>query len=131
MAYEFSEGPIRTKLTIPQIGNVIKEVGQERRFMSFIRRLGTSAASNSQYGAFAPTQDHDPFASAGLQADWRVGWRWANSVTNSMGMTLNQGYQVIFEVFEEQTSRLVGAKASGSAERREVERFVQAVFDGL
>lgn len=130
MAYEFSAGPKRSARTIEQVGNIIKTVGSDRRFMSVVRRMGVSL-SNSTYGAFSPQPNDDPFASARRKADWRVGWRWAHSVTNSMGMTLNQGWEVIFDLFDEGSERSVTATVHGAGERREVEKFVRFVFDAL
>jgi hypothetical protein len=131
VAYQFSKGPVSTGKSIQQIGAVVNEVGQERRFMGILRRMGTGSLSAAEYGPFAPQASDDPFASAGRPADWSVGWRWAHSVTNSMNMTLNQGYQVIFDVFDEQGTRSVNAKVNGFGQRKEVERFVQHVFDQL
>lgn len=131
MAYQFTKGPVSTDKSIEQISAVVNEVGQERRFMGIMRRMATGSLGSSEYGAFAPQPDDDPFASAGRSADWSVGWRWAHSVTNSMNMTLNQGYQVIFDVFDEQAARSVSAKVTGFGQRKEIERFVQHVFDQL
>lgn len=131
MGYQFTKGPVSTGKSIQEIGAVVKEVGQERRFMGIMRRLGTSSLSEGQYGPFSPQPDDDPFASASRPADWRVGWRWAHSITNSMNMTLNQGYQVIFDVFDDQATRSVSAKVEGFGQRKEVERFVEHVFDQL
>ncbi|MER7449388.1 hypothetical protein ABTW96_03775 [Nocardia beijingensis] len=125
MGYQFTGGPRRTSKSVEQIAKIIKEVGQEKRFLGPIRRAGTSS---SNYGPFAPQADDDPFATASRQANWRIGWRWGNSVTNSLGMTLNQGWQVIFEVFDDGGSRSVVAKIDGLSQRREVERFVDSVF---
>lgn len=131
MGYQFTKGPVSTGKTIQEIGSVVNEVGQERRFMGILRRFGTGSLSEGQYGAFAPKPDDDPFATAGTPADWSVGWRWSHSVTNSMNMTLNQGYQVIFDVHDQDTDRTVTAKVQGFGQRKEVERFVQHVFDQL
>lgn len=131
MGYQFTKGPVSTGKSIREIGAVVQEVGEERRFMGILRRVGTGSLSEAQYGPFAPKPDDDPFASAGSAADWSVGWRWSHSVTNSMNMTLNQGYQVIFDVFDEQATRSVHAKVNGFGQRKEVERFVQHVFDQL
>ena len=99
--------------------------------MGILRRMGTSSLREGQYGPFAPQADDDPFASAGPSPTWSVGWRWSHSVTNSMNMTLNQGYQVIFDVFDEHPIRSVRAKVTGFGQRKEIERFVQYVFDQL
>ncbi|VXB05553.1 hypothetical protein [Aeromicrobium sp. 9AM] len=118
------------------MSDVIKEVGQERRFMGMMRRLGTrsnvsTGVSSYSYGPFTPDANDDPFASAGEQPAWRVGWHWGGSVTNSMNMTLNQGWQVIFNVFDDGGSRRVTAQVQGAGMRKEVQRFVDSVFQLL
>lgn len=125
MGFQFTQGPVRTGKSIEQVANIIKEVGQEKRFLGFLRRAGTNP---NNYGPFAPNENDDPFASASRRADWRIGWSWGNSVTNSMGMTLHQGWQVIFDVFDEGGSRSLVAKVEGQSQRREVEKFVAEVF---
>lgn len=37
MAYQFTKGPVSTGKTIREIGAVVNEVGQERRFMGILR----------------------------------------------------------------------------------------------
>lgn len=135
MGFEFSKGPKSTGKSVAQVAEVVKEVGQEKRFMGLLRRLGTPAATtmgNGQYGPFAPSADDDPFmAASDRQPDFRVGWHWGNTVTNSMGMTLQQGWVVIFDVYDDGGKRSVVAKVKGKSQRGEVKKFVDQVFDLL
>lgn len=133
MGYEFAVGPQTTSKSVEQVASVIKEVGTDVRFMSFMRRTGikskiSTGLGSFEYGPFAPNDNDDPFASAGRKADWRVGWAWSGSVTNSMNMTLNQGWTIIFSVFDDGGTRSVSAQIAGSAIRKEPTRFAEQVF---
>ena len=127
MAYSFSSGPISTTMSVQQIASVLREVGEGKRFMSFARRMGTSSAGAGTFEAFTPGADDDPF-SVGERADFQVGFRNGLSVTNTMNMTLTQGYQVIFKVFDRGTVREVLVEVQGSGGRRETEKLVKHAF---
>lgn len=83
------------------------------------------------YGFFSPTADDDPFSSANSKPDWSVGWQWGTTITNSMNMTMKQGWAVIFHVYDTGSTRTVVAKVQGASQRKEPTRFVQLVFGQL
>jgi hypothetical protein len=128
MAFEFTSGPKSTTRTTESISQIIERVGKGKQFMGIGRRLNTSAIGPGDYGPFVPSAETDPFASARKRPDWSVGWAWGNSVTNAWGMTLRQGWQVVFEVADEGTSRSVSARVNGSSSKSDVLRFVDMVF---
>lgn len=131
MAFEFSSGPKSTSRSIAQIAQIIERTGNAKKFMGLARRLNTSSIGPGSFGAFAPSAADDPFASSRTPADWSVGWKWGNSVTNSWGMTLVQGWQVVFEVHSNNGSNSVSARAKGTTFRSDVERFITLVFNEL
>ena len=131
MSYEFNDGPKSTKRSIEQISQTIQQVGNGKKFMGMGTRLNTSGIGSGSYGAFVPSANDDPFASARRAADWSVGWQMGNKVTNSMGMTLKQGWQIIFEVSDDGSDRTVTARVAGASSKGEVQRFVDMVFADL
>lgn len=131
MAFDYIVGPRNSHRSIEQISQIIERIGKAKQFMGLGRRLNTSGIGPGSYGAFAPSAETDPFASARKRPDWAVGWKWGNSVTNSWGMTLHQGWQIIFEVTDEGSTRSVSARLSGSASKGDVQRFADLVFGEL
>lgn len=133
MAFSFQEKTSTAK-SVQQVAAVVKEVGEDKTFMGPMRKAGVSLNSKfgqGEYGPFSPQPDDDPFASAGREPDWKVGWHWGTIIRNSMGMTMNQGWRVIFDVFDEGSSRTVVAKVEGVSQKGEVKKFVKSVFQLL
>jgi len=135
MPFEFTQGPYSTHMTREQIANAVKEVGREQRFVGvmnwMLNKPKPEPQPNHHYGAFAPGDDDECFSStAARQADWRIGWRREYSVLTQGGRR-DRGWRVIFEVFDDGPARNVLARVHGESERKEVERFVEHVFDLL
>lgn len=137
MSFQFVKGPQLTSKSREQVAAIIKEVGDERRFMGMFNRTAIRQAVNAgkaTYGAFSPEASDDPFASASSDpADWRVGWQKGHAMTSrvmgtNMHMSREFGWTVIFEF---RNSGSVTATVQGLSERKEVEKFVQQVFDLL
>ena len=127
VAYTYSKGPVGTNKGVQQVAAALREVGESKRFMGLARRLGTSSMGASHFEAFAPAASDDPF-SVGPAPDYQVGFRSGLSVTNSMNMTLTQGYQVLFKVFDRGGQREVVAQVTGSGFRGETEKLVKHAF---
>lgn len=133
MAFSFTAGPHPTNRSVAQIAAAVKEVGQDMRYMSALRRRGLKQTvkmgfGDSSYGPFAPSADDDPFATASAAPVWQVGYRWNGQVTNSWNMTMSNYWQIIYTVHEDRGGYVVTAKAEGSTARKEVENFIKHVF---
>lgn len=129
MAYKFQESTT-TRKSVRQVAEVVKEVGEDKSYMGVLRRAGVSLNTqfgNGEYGPFSPNADDDPFAGAGRQPDFKVGWYWGNSVDNGY-VTMRQGWRVIFEIYDNGTNRAVEAKVQGMSQKGEVAKFVKSVF---
>lgn len=134
MRLQFTEGPTTTGLSVEQIMDVIRKVGDERQFFGFLRRKGVETNSQSgpgSLGPFSPTSSDDAFSRAGREPDCSVGWQWSSTITNAMNMTLHIGWIIIFQVWDEGDDRRVLAKVRATGQRKEPSRFVRLVFDCL
>jgi hypothetical protein len=121
-------GQTTTALTVWEIAAVVEEVGQSRKFMSAPRRMAALLGSAGTIEPFSPITDSLNFLSRSDPPIARIGWRCGLSVTNSSGGTLEQGWTVVFDVFELDTARSVVARVRARGMRREAQKFVDMVF---
>lgn len=141
MTFEKTIGPKVTGRSLAEVAAAVKEVGSTKRYMGMLRRhavketqfgveTGLSGFMHAShlYQAFKPTDDDDPFATGTTKVDFKVGWIFRGSLTNSMGMTLNNEWRVIFEVRDDVKTRAVTARISGTSGKKEVASFVDHVF---
>lgn len=130
MAYRYAKGPQRTEKTISEIANDIRDIVDGKRFMSLSRRYATSAIGRGDFWSFSPDVNDDPF-NVGPTPDWQIGIGSELLTTNSMNMTLKQGYSVIFKVFDRGAFREVTVDVQGSGFKRETEKLIKYVFASI
>lgn len=114
-----SEHTAQTQRSVSAIADVLKEEAHAKRFMGLMRR------AVARVEAFAPTPDDDPYAAARPPADFRIGYTTYKNVTNSMGMSKDFGWVIIFEVNDSGAQRSVRASIEGNAQVGEAEKFFQ------
>lgn len=128
LGFKESRGPVTTGRSIHEIAQIIEREGDAKSFLSLTQRLGLLLNGTAQFGSFAPTGNDDPFQTR--RPDFTVGYAWSVGSVADLGPR-SFGWQVIFDVVEQGSTRGVIAKATGNEYKRQALKFADLVLRQL